>query len=494
MAIFSMVDGNTSVFRYGLALGYEDSKHEDPTLLGFTVEIDEAESPLFRDLPAFLEAYKSRSEEFAPRITIQKEFAEQIVKLMKTQDSVVDVDRDRSRFVKGHYINSIAGTNLLTKKIFDYGKDKLTFNLHEDLSMFSTRLAMAYNSLVWSYNGGRVMVPENLTKFVMRVKISEIRNMRSAFEAPDVIQALIDNTTCVVYTLWDCHFDFSNSAPFGDNITINGVGTPLPAPATMSFDVYFKSVSRRTMNPLIKATGNVTIDDLNDNLGITTRTVGSQGTGGDNTDGVTGFSQGTNFYGDPLSNNGDPYQSPQTDAADTNYDPTGLMPTTPTGGDQSIVEARKLFADGKPADDGAGNVPILVDDDAPFDESMKYRDIVDNSEQQEEDWFNDMFNQDQTVGGNIYGTRDINERLRRRAKTSLFDAKSRTLARLRAARSQLVRDFVYDLRQDAGIADDRIIPNNVYYDKRTIAELATKKILADAGFEITNAFIDLTGF
>jgi hypothetical protein len=45
--------------------------------------------------------------------------------------------------------------------------------------MWSSYLTYLYNNLTYSYENGRELIPENLLKFNMYIKISEIRNFTS---------------------------------------------------------------------------------------------------------------------------------------------------------------------------------------------------------------------------------------------------------------------------------------------------------------------------
>lgn len=250
-----MTDANQSTFRYGLHQ-YADSQFEDPTYLGFTLEIDQ-ESALFTQVLPFLEKHAATRKELEARIPIYKEFVNKITMMFNSQESVTD-EAERTKFIKQHYINSITGLDNLTKKFNVWKEDKLTFELYEDISLFTSYIAYLYNNLVYSYENGRELIPENLLKFNLYVKISEIRNLTNlrmiASNDPtenNIANALKNNVTSIIYKLYDCQFDFMSSKPFDDNIAINGIDGQAPPDAILNMDLYFKSVSRQIYNPLI---------------------------------------------------------------------------------------------------------------------------------------------------------------------------------------------------------------------------------------------------
>jgi hypothetical protein len=63
----------------------------------------------------------------------------------------------------------------------------------------------------------------------------------------------------IVYTLHDCNFDFFESKNYGNDLEIGGYGGgPTYTPQSLSFDIYFKSVTRSSKFPLIN--NSLTID------------------------------------------------------------------------------------------------------------------------------------------------------------------------------------------------------------------------------------------
>lgn len=280
----TLTDLNHSVFKYGLQLNNHISEFEDPTYLGFSIEIDMVESPLFRDVENFLNINAAKKYAgMESRKKIHAEFKQIVQRIFNGQDSAMD-EIQKNNYVKQHYINSITGLETLTKKFIDWKEDKITFELHEDISLYTSYLSQLYNNLVYSYENGRVMIPDNLCKFNMYIKISEIRNLtslkglipsKSLFDIDKdealnkkISEALKYNVSSITYKLHDCEFDFFGSKPFDDTITQSGIDGNMPTFSIVNMDLYFKSVSRSIYNPLIE--NSIPMNDLSPNLSIET--------------------------------------------------------------------------------------------------------------------------------------------------------------------------------------------------------------------------------
>lgn len=278
----SLVDLNQDVFRYGLTK-LDNSQYEDPTYLGFTIELDE-KSALFTQVLPFLEKH-SDIPDLVARKPVYKEFVTRIRQMFNSQESVVNPN-DRTEFVKQHYINSISGLDMLTNKFINWREDKLTFQLHEDISLYSSYIAYLYNNLTYSYENGRALIPENLLKFNMYIKISEIRNLTSIAKLMsnntidnNVANALKNNTTSLIYKLYDCEYDFFKSKPFEDQISQAGIDGTTPPHSLLSFELYCKRVSRQIYTPLIN--NSLSMNDDKIDLGvIILSTTGSASTTG----------------------------------------------------------------------------------------------------------------------------------------------------------------------------------------------------------------------
>ena len=273
----TVVDSNTDVFRYGLYKYGRSSKFEDPTVLGFTIEFVEDKSPITKDLVFFLTKYAPRYPEIATRLKLYPEMLRNIRAFFSSQESVVNT-ADADTFVRSHYINSVTGLSKLNQNFVKYGEDKLTFVLQEDIGLSSTYFTHLVRSFMYSHSTGRQIIPTNLMQFALRIKISEIRNFTSIGRIAainkgvdvdrnrEVLEALRTNTSCMTYTLYDCHFSAMNSAPNGDAIEQSGIGANLPDYATTSIDLFYKS-SSRYLRPTLQGNA-LYIDDAEPELGL----------------------------------------------------------------------------------------------------------------------------------------------------------------------------------------------------------------------------------
>lgn len=250
------IDPNTFIHRYGLFFD-NYSNLEDPTLLGFTLEIDDSNaSPLFADANTpysaarFIDRY-SKYPEIASRKEILVEFQKQIKMFFRSQESSKTNEADLP-YVKSHYINSISGLGNLTKKIVKYPDDLLTLNLYEDVTMHSQYLAQLYNNLAYSYTNQKTIIPENLLRFNLSLKISEIRNFKTVAkeilnETSNVEQQrfIVNvNSSQLVYTLYECDFIFFDSINHGEEMTLAGLGASRPEAKDLELRLKYKSINR----------------------------------------------------------------------------------------------------------------------------------------------------------------------------------------------------------------------------------------------------------
>jgi hypothetical protein len=303
----TIVDGNTDAFRYGI-FKYEDSQFEDPTYLGFTIELD-TNTALFKEVAPFLEKHGKNRIEHNSRIPVYNDFRERIQQVFNSQESVSE-DKDKSVFIKSHYINSISGLDSLSKKFIDWKEDGLEIELHEDVSLYSSYLAHLYNNLVYSYDTGRKLIPENLLKFNLYIKISEIRNLTSLakLKSSDVndqfiANSLKNNVTSITYKLTDCEFDFTQSRPFGNDIAQSGIDAAHVTHSVLPMKIWFKSVSRRMYAPLVKSS--VVMNDKLKDLGVVII-------------GYTGDRKDNGQVTDPSSTTDPNYQKGQTETGKQN--------------------------------------------------------------------------------------------------------------------------------------------------------------------------------
>jgi hypothetical protein len=259
----TLVNGDQDSFIYGLRK-YENSKYEDPTFLGYTIELDQ-KSALFTDCLPFLQQQADKNLlEFKSRIPIYHQFVEKVNQIFNSQESATD-EKQKQLFIKQHYINSVSGLNNLTKKFAEWRKDYLTIQLYEDIAMSTTYLSTLYNNLIYSYDDGRLMIPENLLYFNMNIRISEVRHFTSIMD-PELRNNLKYNITCLEYKLNDAMFDFFETQPIAETITQSGIDAPTVPEAMSSLKIAYKNVSRQIYTPLIA--NSISMDDKRAGLDI----------------------------------------------------------------------------------------------------------------------------------------------------------------------------------------------------------------------------------
>lgn len=488
--IRTIVDGNTDIFRYGL-FKYEDSQFEDPTYLGFTMEIDTETSALFGWLKPFLEKQGANRIEHNSRIPVYDEFVNKVKQVFKSQESVVD-DADKGVFIKSHYINSISGLDSLSKKFIEWKKDSIDIELHEDIAMTSSYLAGLYNNLVYSYDTGRVIVPDNLVKFNMYIKISEIRNLTSiaklaSNDASDleIANALKNNVTCVVYKLTDCEFDFTGSRAFADEIVQSGVGASLVNNSVLPLKIYFKSVQRNTFNPLIKKSISMR-DDLLD-LGVVI--VGYSGDRKTN-------GQATDASSTTLNENGDNYQELQTEKQDSPKASNVAFLNSNNKKPSSVATYEKettVNPDTKGQDDLSLYQSDLVN---LKDYNKELAPSVDGNTLEVDNTLNEQLGgTDLNIQNAISNPQSVISQIGNNAANAVTNSIKRQINtledKIKQKRNELIKDFIYDLQQNVGM--EKIVPNNVYTDQDYFKNIVTD-VLSSAGFEITGGITQiLTG-
>lgn len=253
---------DTDNFKYGL---YDQIDYEDPTILGFELYIDDINdgSPFNGNyekntLLNFLTKYKDIPE-ISKRIDLFKEFRFRFFEIFNSMSN----DASSRKYSKNYYIQSITGVNNVMKKIVDYPNDKISITLSEDVSMTAQYLSELYNNLIYSYKSNRYMIPEHLLRFDLHIKVNDMRKFRTgsnfkrneAISLENIPRTLDNKNSFIVYVLHDCNLDFSNSKNTGDEITVGGLGTGSPSTfSTLSFDIKFKSVSRK-IEPILKSGG-----------------------------------------------------------------------------------------------------------------------------------------------------------------------------------------------------------------------------------------------
>lgn len=188
------------------------------------------------------------------RLSLLKEFQELFLQIIP--NSFVEAGKPR----RTYYIQNIRGLEILPKKIPEYKKDKITFTLCEDIGLRITYLAELYNNIAYSYKYQRLAVPENCLRFDMIIKISDKRtfNLPKSEEELNNIEA--NNTrdlfktaenAYIIYTLHDCLLDFQMSQPHGQQVQMGGYVAAEQTPASLEFNVFYKSVSKTFQSKLI---------------------------------------------------------------------------------------------------------------------------------------------------------------------------------------------------------------------------------------------------
>ena len=256
-----------------------DSWYEDPLYQSFDIIFDRTLSPLFNgEIDKFFEVYDMN--DYMNNAWIHyKKFNELFFKIFnglgpqKYQTTMIPTgvsgmmpitvpvpDNNVVKRNKVWYINSIAGMDKLTAKIPKYEEDKLTITLSEDVAMLVNYMVDSYNNFVYNYSQQRYNLPDNLLRFKMMIRLSDMRTMKlvNHFESPEYMY----DKAMEIYTLYDCNFDFFNSKNFTDEVVNGGFGAGRQdTPAIVKFDIIYKSIQKEFRTPLIKGERNNVVDN-----------------------------------------------------------------------------------------------------------------------------------------------------------------------------------------------------------------------------------------
>jgi hypothetical protein len=266
-------DDDTYTFKRGLYTQYglrqNDFWYEDPFIPSFEIFFNE-NSPFFNDRsePNCLRYFIDKYSQIDPtgynnRLDLWQEFKKVFFKIFEK-----DLQDNQNRNIqnKPYYITKISGLNNLNKKMIKYNEDKITITINEDVSMIAWYLSELYNNISYSYRNQRFMFPENLLRFDMTIKINDMRIFQvpnsnntssptvpvdSNYTGKDIKYNLSPKSQ-IIYTLHDCNFNFFESKNYGDDLEIGGYGVGTPTPSNLSFDIFFKSVTRYSKYPLIE--------------------------------------------------------------------------------------------------------------------------------------------------------------------------------------------------------------------------------------------------
>lgn len=285
----SKIEDNVKLYE-----GFVD-KIEDPTILTFTTEIDVNNSPLFQTQGDLINFISLRQNDFpASEVSLEGQnfpnannigglYNLSLTALLEFQRTILQFFTPYSssvngNFSKSYYITSVTGLNNIDNawggkdgintsvdSSFDY--NKLTFKLRDDVKLSARNLYFMYNTLKMHRRSGKVLIPENLLRFNMWIKISEIRNftsLRFAVENgsnSDIIDAIKYDVSALYYYVQDCYFDF-NKLHTVENYSTETENTY----ETLEFDVMYRRAFR-VFNPTLlkseKSGGNFiyTIDE-----------------------------------------------------------------------------------------------------------------------------------------------------------------------------------------------------------------------------------------
>jgi hypothetical protein len=109
---------------------------------------------------------------------------------------------------------------------------------------------MFYNTLKYHKASGKQLIPENLLRFNMWIKISEIRNftslrqyIKSNNSAKDIIRAIRKDVSALYYYVEDCEFDFNTVHSSVSNVSYSVEGSSDKF-ESLEFDVKFRRAFR----------------------------------------------------------------------------------------------------------------------------------------------------------------------------------------------------------------------------------------------------------
>lgn len=256
-------DSAASKFKYGLEKNPSLSYFEDPTYLAYDLIFDVDSSPLFNKkhpngVYRFMNDYVEMMEVSSRLHNDPGIYDEFLNRFWTIFQGDFKKDPNTDAVPRTYYAESIEGLDKLNAKIVNYGEDKLTITLTEDLSMSALYLAELYNNLVYSYKSQKYIIPDNCIRFDMLIKITDMREIKTL--TPDDSTPSVDESSkkfpkksFIIYRLHDCNFDFFNSMTIDNSITIGGFNlTSIDQnPASLKFDIYYKSISREMTPSLI---------------------------------------------------------------------------------------------------------------------------------------------------------------------------------------------------------------------------------------------------
>lgn len=249
---------------------------EDPTILGYSAKIDFDESPLFRDgnnsgndntevsqpsinsCIGFINDYKDKKySELNFADSYLREFKEGMQKIFSAPETL-NAQLYKDPLQKNHYINSIEGLEKLDNHFVDFGNEDINISgqrtltehliitLQEDVRLFTNRLAFLYRNLSWSYNMGKKLIPENLLRFNLYIKVADYRNFTrdtSSDVEGGIRDSIRNDYSRVIYELKDCEFYFDSSLN-PNNLAMAGFEEVNRALSQLKFKIKYRKVNR----------------------------------------------------------------------------------------------------------------------------------------------------------------------------------------------------------------------------------------------------------
>jgi len=228
---------------------YGDGNYEDPTYLGFNVLLITDESPLYnydtsnlnrQSAYSFIKKY-GEIEDIANRADLLYKF-QNILKeifLVSTDDVM------KTKLSRRHYVENIEGLEKLTSKIVKYEEDMISITLSEDISLKTQYMIELYNNLVYDYKNKRNIIPENLLRFNMIIKIKDIRDFKINNKTHDNRERYLS------YKLHDCNFIFTDSITHKPQLSMGGFGGVSYTTSNTVFKIKYKSISKVFKSELI---------------------------------------------------------------------------------------------------------------------------------------------------------------------------------------------------------------------------------------------------
>jgi hypothetical protein len=232
--------------------GEDDSsliKANDPKQQSASVTKDSAKKA--NSCLNFIQIYSPHHPELRYATAYLNEFKDYSKRIFTSPE--VETGNDSEYFkvkYKNSYIYSIKGLNKLDNYFVEYKgeesvKDQecLELTLGEDIRMYVYRMFYIYRNLIWSYNMGKKLIPENLLRFNLYIKVSDMRSYTS--ELGDDFKDIVKNGySRIIYELKDCEFIFpedENLLPETLNIGGKEINEEL---AEMKMKIKYRKVNR----------------------------------------------------------------------------------------------------------------------------------------------------------------------------------------------------------------------------------------------------------